>query len=306
MVSGDVLSRFVALSKLTLSPHFAGYVERGSRDNEMSIKLYLWEGLCNRINGMASALATGRPVDLYWAVNEHCPLQYEVLFEKLNGIDSVTNELVGRYHPRLRGPSLFNFYYPVNIDGLEKTTYRKNMQAAYETICGSLFRGKVKQHDHPKTGISFRQHFPAGEVFPVEPFLKVLQIDLKEKGVNQVWVVADSRTQKERIIDQLESHGIQCFYNDCQLPEHDLDRDPAQMENFIDDLFGLHACRKFYLNNTRSTLCDRFLFDEEAQLNFVFDDGKHRKKAGGEFYDFENVRIIYKRARKKQVSNEAR
>ena len=39
-----------------------------------------FEGLCNRINGIVSALATGRPIYLRWAVNRQCPMPFEEVF----------------------------------------------------------------------------------------------------------------------------------------------------------------------------------------------------------------------------------
>ena len=50
----------------------------------------VWEGFGNRINALASALATTEDtVNLYWAVNKHLPLKFEKVFSPIRRVKVV-------------------------------------------------------------------------------------------------------------------------------------------------------------------------------------------------------------------------
>jgi hypothetical protein len=93
----------------------------------------VFEGLCNRINCLASALATARPVYLRWAVNQHCPLPFEDIFHAIVGV-KVTNEPVQEYLYEAT-PRKICWFYPKNVDSLPLPVFRAQPAT---TTCSSF------------------------------------------------------------------------------------------------------------------------------------------------------------------------
>ena len=65
-------------------------------DPEDTIHCLVYEGLCNRMNCVASAMATGRKTILSWAVNQHCPVEFGAIFANIDSLE-ISNEPMEQY-----------------------------------------------------------------------------------------------------------------------------------------------------------------------------------------------------------------
>lgn len=90
------------------------------------------EGLCNRINGIVSAIATRRPIRRRWAVNQQCPMQFEDLFSETFGMD-VVNESAQEY-AYARTQERLCWAYRQNIDGLLLELFEHRVFEAYRRM----------------------------------------------------------------------------------------------------------------------------------------------------------------------------
>ena len=122
---------------------------------------YAYEGLCNRINGIASSLATGRKIKLHWAVNKHCPVSFEQIFRPFPGVQ-VINEQVVKYN-YVVSPDKLCWFYPRKIINLPSRIFQERVYAAYRLILEQV-RYRVEECPESLTlGLHFRHYQSGGD-----------------------------------------------------------------------------------------------------------------------------------------------
>ncbi len=232
----------------------------------------VFEGLCNRINAIASAMATGRPVHLWWAVNEHCPIPFERLFNRKFEMH-VTNEEVGDYR-YARLPNHLCWFYPQNLDGLPVDEFKQRMGTAYRQILEGFAIEEWETPTAPALGVTYRHHLPDTDTF--EHFWECLEVVVRRLCPRHVHVASDSLEMKEKMAGLLRAKGIEVTTNVYPLMGHDRDRSPANVLGMCADLRSLAGCGMGVLaNSTRSTVVDSLQgFGVEAI--YTMDDKWHR------------------------------
>jgi hypothetical protein len=232
----------------------------------------VFEGLCNRINAIASAMATGRPVHLWWAVNEHCPIPFERVFKQTFGMH-VTNEEVDDYR-YARLPNHLCWFYPQNLDGLPFDEFKRRMRVAYRQILEGLAVEAWEKPIGPALGVAYRHHLLDTDTFA--HFWECLEIVVSRLGVHHLHVAADLLEMKEKIVGLLQARGKAVATNTYPLMGHDRDRSPANVLGMCADLRSLAGCGLGVLaNSTRSSVVDSLQgFGVEAI--YTMDDKWHR------------------------------
>jgi len=108
---------------------------KSNKQQPQALHCYVYEGLCNRINALASAIATGSPVVLHWSINKHCPASFNDLFDPIPNVEVLEESADG--YPYSRSPQKLCWFYPANVTNLEPIEYRKRMRAAYRMLVDS-------------------------------------------------------------------------------------------------------------------------------------------------------------------------
>jgi hypothetical protein len=221
----------------------------------------VFEGLCNRINCLASALATGRPVYLRWAVNRQCPLEFERviranpntvregdrhnLLRRLRKLEpvpdvKVVNEPVEEYSYEAN-PRRICWYFPRNVDGLPPDVFRERLFGAYRQILERLaVRGYVIPPP-PAIGLVFRRFHPHTDAF--DHFWKSVETAVSALRPQTVFVASDSDEHKRELLRRLDDLGVATAANDCPLLTSDLARPAENVLGMCRDLLSLAHCR---------------------------------------------------------------
>jgi len=232
----------------------------------------VFEGLCNRINAIASVMATGRSVHLWWAVNEHCPIPFERVFNQSFGM-RVINDCAESYkYSRL--PNHLCWFYPQNLDGLPFVEFKQRMGTAYRQILEGLAVETWEKPTGPALGVTYLHHLPDTDTF--EQFWERLAVVIGRIDPRSVHVASDSLDMKETMAGLLQAMGIVVTTNTYPLMGHDRDRSPANVLGMCSDLRSLSGCGLGVLaNSTRSSIVDSLQgFGVEAI--YTMDDKWHR------------------------------
>ena len=205
-----------------------------------AIHCRVFEGLCNRINCLASALATGQPVYLRWAVNRQCPLEFERVFNAIDNV-KVANEPVEQYGYEA-SPRRICWYFPRNVDGLPSDVFRQRLFGAYRQILSRLaVRGHVIPPP-PAIGLIFRRFHPHTDTF--EHFWQSVTPVVSALRPQSVFVASDSDEHKRQLLLRLDDLGVATAANDCPLLTSDLVRRPENVLGMCRDLLSLAHCRQ--------------------------------------------------------------
>ncbi len=245
----------------------------------------VFEGLSNRINAIATAMTTRRPIHLHWLVNDHCPVPFEEVFEPLDGV-RIINES-GIEYPYSVDGDVFCWFFPKNIGRLPHPVFRERLYAAYRTILGRMKVAAWARPAAPALGLHFRHHQEhAGEL---PPFLAGVKRAVALLAPASVFLAGDSVEHKMAITTRMRELGVSVVTNDVPLMGHDLDRSADQVSGMCRDLRSLCECRLgVIVNSARSTVADP-LRGHGVRAYHTFDDGRFRY--GGMDDLFESVAI---------------
>lgn len=251
---------------------------------------FAWQGLCNRINCMASALATGRPVVLHWAINDHCPITFEEVFGSIEGIKAFDEERK-RYHPR-RNLNELCWFYPHNLMKLEIGIFRENMYAAYKEILQAAKMSVPLEETSCPLGLQYRHYLPDRGEF--DSFLEGAKRAIEFLRPTSVHISSDSLKHKQVLIESLSRGGMPVFTNTVKLLKHDLERGRESVFGMVTDLCSMSKCRLGVIcNSTRSSIPDS-LRAYGVTAYYTYDDGKHRYRGRDDLFEHKPVEMIWK------------
>ncbi len=236
---------------------------------------FAWEGLCNRINLMVTALTLNKPCRLYWAVNHHCPARFEQLFKPVEQL-SVFNVNADCFPYSKRADSLCWFYLE-NFSELDRYTYVQRAKGQYRRLISHLIHRATIDLPPDTAGLAFRTHLPAGSADDLDEFLRKVPYWLTARRAKSVFIVSDSRESKERLTTFVERLGIKATVIDCPLMDHDFDRSCENLYGLSKELVCLSQCHCGILSNSfRSTVCDSARgFD--IHIDYTFDSRNDRR-----------------------------
>lgn len=248
----------------------------------------VFEGFCNRLNTLATALATGREVNLHWAVNEHCPARFEEMLRPL-GRFSVVNEAVADYKYAV-GPNELCWFYPRDLNRLSRDDFRKRLYAAYRQLHEHLRLDALVELPPRTFGFQFRRHFPGRG--GLAHYMVAVERILQQLKPEHVYVASDCLDCKQAIVRHVQSRGVATSLIDCPLLAQDLDRSLENVSGMCRDLRALARCRLGVLtNSTRSTIPDS-LRAFGVQAYYTFDDGFHRHRGRDELFEMLPVEAL--------------
>jgi hypothetical protein len=257
-------------------------------DGQM-IHCLAYEGLCNRVNCVASAMATGRPVSLSWAVNSHCPVAFEDIFSAICGIE-VVNERIDRYS-RSTSAERLCWFYPKNVLNLPAASFRARLIGSYRRLLAAMKTAPFVVPPSRSLALVYRHHL--AEIDHPVAYLAQVERMCRRLNPTSVHVASDSHEQKQCLIDHLQRLGYQTSSNDCALLTHDLDRTCESVAGMCMDLKSLAGCNLGALaNNTRSTVSDS-LRAFGVQAYYTFDDGFHRHGGRDDLFEHKPVGSIF-------------
>ena len=241
----------------------------------------VFEGLCNRINALATALVTGRQIRLQWAVNKHCPVRFEEVLGGLGGV-SVVNEEQPSY-AYVIGPDELCWFYPRNLSRLPKDVFRSRLYNAYGYLHRQLKYSPIEGLPSRSLGLQFRRHFRGRG--GLEPFIEWAGRVVSRLRPAQVYVASDCADCKREIIHRIGQHNIVAKAGEHRLMEHDFDRSLDNVRGMCCDLRALAQCSLGVIaNSTRSTIPDS-LRAFGVQSYYTFDDGFHRHRGQDELFE---------------------
>jgi hypothetical protein len=204
------------------------------------IQCHVFEGLCNRINCLASALATGRPVSLRWAVNRQCPLEFEAIFDAISDV-TVVNETVDQYGYEA-SPRCVGWYFPRNVDVLAPDVFRERLFGAYRLLLSRLIQREHVIPPTPAIGLVYRHFHPHGDTF--DHFWQSVAPVVSNLRPRSVFVASDSDEHKRLLLRRLDDLGAVTAANDCPLLASDLARSAGNVLGMCRDLLSLGYCRE--------------------------------------------------------------
>ena len=252
------------------------------------IDCYVFEGLCNRINGIASAMATGLPVRLHWSLNAHCPVGFAEVFGQLDGIE-VFEEQAEAY-PYVVKPTELCWFYPRNISGLERKDFRERIYAAYKSLLEAAFALVPECKSDGVLGIHYRHYLDDVEGF--DQFVDAVKPTVESFGGSSVFVASDSQRHKDDLCKVIGGAGISTVTNTTKLLAADLDRGRDSVMSLLADLRSMAACtRGVITNSTRSSVVDS-LRAFGVRAYHTFDDGFHRHGGRDDLFEHEPLRSI--------------
>lgn len=208
----------------------------------------VFEGLGNRINGMASALvATGGKVDLYWSVNKHCPLPYESIFKPISRL-VVRKVRAKRFRYHVSTNSICH-YYPVNPARIQRR-FGCRFRDAYALILSRMIP-KAEIDFRPTVGLHYRRHMP--ESAPLDEYIEYARQWMEKRAGEVVFVSSDCSESAAAICaafpdaHTIEQSGL----------THDFDRSADNMIAWCRALSVFKKCRRGVLSSTfRSSALD--------------------------------------------------
>ena len=212
-----------------------------------------FEGLCNRINGIASALATGREVELHWAVNKQCPVRFEEVFQPIPGLTVINEEILSyRY---ITSRHQLCWFYPRNIEKLPLQEFRQRLYAAYRQVLDALLVTSWAHPTPPAVGLHLRSFLP--DSTPVDTFARDAIDHIQRLGARSAHLATDHFESGQKAILLLQAAGIDVSFNAGTRSKHDLDRSHDGIMTMCADLRSLSECKQGILvNSCRSTVAD--------------------------------------------------
>lgn len=209
-----------------------------------------WEGLGNRINAMASSLvATEGTVYLKWAVNKHCPLPFEEVFDPVPRVE-VQNVFAKRFPYSVKTDRIC-YYYVCNPARIRRK-FGCSITDQYVTLLRSLIpykRIKLKQNS---AGLHYRKHMP--ESPPVPEFIEYARQWLQRRKNPPLFISSDSSESMEEL---LKAFPEAIHQNTDRRPKTDFDRTEENFRSWIQALQTFYRCRAGVLSSTkRSTSLD--------------------------------------------------
>ena len=239
-----------------------------------------YEGLCNRINAIASSLTTGRPVELQWAVNSHCPVQFEDVFALDFGM-TVANEAVDHY-PYCRTHESFCWFYPQNIDQLPFAVFQQRMHRAYRLLLEGMKLKSWSVPVSPALGISYRHHLK--DVDGLEHFWSCVKRAVNGVCSKGVHLATDSQKIKDELLQRLLALNVDVTINDCKLLAHDFDRSLDNVLGMCSDLRSLASCQLGVITNSARTTTTDPLRGFGVRAYSTTDDRRHRSRGRDHLY----------------------
>jgi len=219
------------------------------------LKAFVYEGLANRINCIASAYSIQPEFRLQWSINSHCPLRFEELFKNLDGV-----RVQNVKHPEFRyrkSTRRICWFYLLNVRNKDPQTFGWEVKNRYRYLIGRLTHPRDFQLEQESVGVSFRSLLPNRSSESLELFLHKLKRWLIERMPKQVFVASDHQASKNRLIAEIKNLGISTVSVDCPLLDSDLNRSKANVIGMSKELVLFSQCKLGIISNsTRSTTTD--------------------------------------------------
>jgi len=252
------------------------------------LSCYSFHGLCNRINGIASALATNRLVKLHWAVNQHCPVKFEDLFNPIQGL-SVINEAVNRYATGCT-PDRICWFYPKNLCGVETTLFRKRLYHCYSLLLASLKPINFEKPEGVSIGLAFRNFMP--ERGCLEDYISQAVSVVRHIKPDSVHIASDCENSKARILTDLRTLDLSITTNQCRLLTRDMDRNDEAVRGMVQDLFSLRECRAGIISNTTRSSVPDSLRCSGVRTYYTQSSIRHRDNGRDDLFDYRPVKDL--------------
>ena len=152
----------------------------------------VWEGLGNRFNAIASALATTKgEVNLYWSVNKHLPLSFEEVFRPVDRL-RVKNVNASRFEYS-RNSDRICYYYVCNPKAIASKPFSELILSNYRLLFDSMLP-EHRSFDLPKSSVGIHYRSFLDESKPFFGFLDRCRqwIDAKRIAPEAVFVSSDN------------------------------------------------------------------------------------------------------------------
>lgn len=220
-----------------------------------TIRCCVYEGFCNRINCLVSAILTNRPVQLFWGVNQHCPVRFEELFEPIENV-AVTN-LPVEYFPYRISEQFLCWFYVANVLDLPREEFTRRAKASYRLVLSKLRHRSTVTLPYRTAGISYRHFFSKGSADGIDSFLRKTYRWLKSNSPDHVFVAADSSDAKRCIVKFVDRLKIKYSVIECPLLTSDLDRSKENLVGLSKELLCFTRCNLGIISNSmRSSVTD--------------------------------------------------
>lgn len=264
---------------------------KGFSHKAKHVECRVFEGLTNRLNGIASALATGRPVHLYWAINQHCPIHFSQVFKPMHRIQ-VIEEYKDHYAHAVT-PDLICWFYPRNMERVADKIFRERIYASYEYLWNHLLiEGSPSKIPKRTLGIHYRHFLP--DVDSYSNFSSKLTTVIDCLSPEACYVASDDDVSREEVIKKIKPLVKLIDYGHLSHMRSDLDRNPENVKTLIQDLSILRFCQLGVLtNSSRSTVPD-ILRCHGIKSFMTYDDGMHRHHGRDDLFEREPVESLLK------------
>jgi len=231
----------------------------------------VWEGLGNRINALASCMATGSEIELTWAVNSHCPLSYEQLFKPIERV-KVQNVFARRF-AYSRNRHRHCYYYLTNLTGKSNRHFSCEVRKAYRLLLRSMKPSRpVTPRSDSMAGIHYRAFMP--ESPNVDAFILQAQDWLKNRQAESVFVSSDSDEAQQKIVSSIDN----AFTIKQTHIVSDLQRCRASVIDCARAMKVFKSCKLGVLASTyRSTVTDAAR--AWVKVNYAEKNSNHRNKS---------------------------
>lgn len=226
----------------------------------MSIKVHtvdcvVFEGLCNRINSLVSALTVQDELNLYWAINKHCPVACSDLFNV--PLSWRVFELKAGTFPYSRSIDRINWFFLCNPASLEREQFVATAKSNYRKLIGLLKHRPSFSLPDGAIGISYRFHLPRSNQEGFDQFIRRAEELVEEMNPSAIFVASDHADSKKAISCHFENAGMLVRTVDCELMNSDLDRSKGNLAGLSKDLVLFAQCTGGIVANTeRSTVPD--------------------------------------------------
>jgi len=218
-------------------------------------KCLLFEGLCNRINCLASAFLVSPSIDIYWAVNRHCAVRFDELFRPFKGTRVASCPV--EHFCYVQSTDVLCWYYLCNPLNLPASEYVAGVRAAYRRVVAHLRHRPDRNLPLRAAAVCCRTLLPQGSGDAVRHFVPKMNRWLVETQPTVVFVVADRSSTKRFLVDRIRKLGFQTVTIECPLLEVDLQRSPENVFGMSKELIWLSQCDAgIFSNSARSTVTD--------------------------------------------------
>lgn len=214
------------------------------------VNAYVFEGLGNRFNCLASALSVGWPVNLKWSVNQHCPNPFEDVFKDIEEVTAFNEPGAGYGYSKTTG--YVGWFFASNPGGFEEQEYATRMKSAYRRVFDSI---------KPETHI-FEEDF-AALVFrkPLQNTTEQMYVDEVEKmlriqGLNKVFLICGHRESSNKLMQLFNNKGIEVIGRSDPCMESDLDRQPDKNLEYLANIKSVRNAKIGIVNYKIATGLD--------------------------------------------------